>query len=79
MDLERTLKRLFDYQKFEKNADLERLVDSVHSRYAIRELSIDDVDMVFAAGVPGQPPRDRKKEHKKNVVSGHGTDLPGIS
>ena len=62
--MERTLKQLFDYQKFEKNADLERLVDSVHSRYAIRELSMEDMDMVFAAGVPNIPKKDRKKEHK---------------
>ena len=76
--MERTLKRLFDYQKFDNNPELERLVDTVHSRYANRELSIDDVDQVFAAGVTGLLPKDRKKEKTGNVVAGHGTDLPGI-
>lgn len=76
--MERTLKQLFDYQKFDNNPELERLVDTVHSRYANRELSIDDVDQVFAAGVTGLPPKDRKKEKTGNVVAGHGTDLPGI-
>ena len=62
--MDRTLKRLFDYQKFEKNEDLARLIDSVHSRYAVRELSMEDMDMVYAAGVPEMPLKDRKEEHK---------------
>ena len=63
--MERTLAKLFDYQKFEKNADLERLIDSVHSRYAIRELSLDDMEYVAAAGTPDTTPKDRKEDHEK--------------
>ena len=60
--MERKLTKMFDYQKFEKNADLERLIDSVHSRYGIRELSMDDMEMVSAAGVPDLPLIESKED-----------------
>ncbi len=62
--MERKLTKMFDYQKFEKNADLERLIDSVHSRYGIRELSMDDMEMVSAAGVPDLPLKESKEDRK---------------
>ncbi len=64
--MEKKLKALFDYQKFENNTDLQRIIDSVHARYtaqntkrSIRELSLDEVEWVAAAGMPGT-------EKKKN-------------
>ena len=62
--MERVLTKLFDYQKFEKNADLGRLIDSVHSRYAIRELSMDDMELINAAGVPHVPVKDSEEDLK---------------
>ena len=50
--MENKLKALFDYQKFEGNAALQSVIDSVHSRYAVRELSMDEMEWVNAAGVP---------------------------
>ena len=50
--MERTLKSLFDFQKFEGNSDLQKVIDSTHSRYAVRELSLDEMEGVAAAGIP---------------------------
>jgi len=50
--LERKLKGLFDYQKFDGNMKLQSVIDSVHSRYGLRELNMDEIAMVSAAGVP---------------------------
>jgi len=50
--MERALKTLFDFQKFEGNADLQQVIDSVHARYAKKELSLDDMEWVSAAGTP---------------------------
>ena len=58
--MENKLKALFDYQKFEGNAELQSVIDSVHSRYAVRELSMDEMEWVNAAGVPVQNPEALK-------------------
>ena len=50
--MEGVLKTLFDYQKFEKNPALQQVIDSVHSRYEVRELTLDDMEWVSAAGIP---------------------------
>ena len=51
--MEKRLRRLFDYQKFEQNAELQSVVDAVHARYSsARMLSDDEADQVFAAGSP---------------------------
>ena len=57
--MERKLKQLFDYQKFAGNRELQQVIDSVHARYAARELAPEDMEMVAAAGTPDIP--DRKK------------------
>ena len=51
--MEKTLKALMDYQKFAGNSDLQAVIDAAHSRYAVRELSPDEMEWVSAAGVPG--------------------------
>ncbi len=48
--MEAQMKALFDYQKFAKNAALQRVIDEVNSRYAIRELRLDEMEWA-AAGV----------------------------
>ena len=49
--MEKKLKKLFDYQRFEKNEKLEKLIRETESRYA-KELSDDDLTLVNAAGGP---------------------------
>lgn len=43
------LEKLFDFQKFENNSRLAKLISETESRYA-KALSDDDLDMVNAAG-----------------------------
>ena len=51
--MEKRLRRLFDYQKFEQNAELQGVVDAVHARYSsARMLSDEEADQVNAAGSP---------------------------
>ena len=63
--VEKKLKALLDFQRYENNADLRRVIDSVHARYAvggsrsgIRELSLDEMSMLAAAGTPDQEKKD---------------------
>ena len=64
--MENKLKKLFDYQDFEGNNELQAVIDSVHQRYQVREVSLEDMDLVWAAGVPDPDPRkDQKKELHK--------------
>lgn len=55
--MERKLKNLFDYQKFEKNDRLDKLIEETMNRYEKFELSDDDLEYVNAAGVkdPNKP------------------------
>ena len=61
--MERKLRQLFDFQKFQGNRELQQVIDSVHSRYAVRELSMDDMATVAAAGIP--EPQDKEKNGEK--------------
>ena len=47
--MEKKLKKLFDYQRFEQNDKLEKLIHETESRYA-KGLSDDDLSFVNAAG-----------------------------
>ena len=60
--MSRTLKQLFDYQRFEENRELRQVIDSVHARYAKRELDLDEMDTVAAAGMPVKPESLEKQE-----------------
>ena len=51
--LEEKLRLLFDFQKFEKNAELQAVIDAAHARHVARPLSDDEVESVAAAGMPG--------------------------
>ncbi len=48
--MEKKIGLLFDYQKYEKNADLQAVIDAVHARYSAKKLSDDEVEFVAAAG-----------------------------
>ena len=62
--MEKTLKSLFDFQKFEGNPALQQVIDSVHAKYAVRELSFDEMEMVSAAGTPELPEKGKDGEKK---------------
>ena len=65
--MEKKLKALFDFQKFEGNNDLNQVINSVHARYgmqqnsSVRELSMDEMDWVSAAGT-SYVKKDKKNE-----------------
>ena len=49
--LEAAVKKLFDYQRFEKNASLQGVIDEVLDRYAQpRPVALTDDDLAMAAG-----------------------------
>ena len=48
--MEALLKRLFDYQKFERDPALQRVIDETAARYESRALSDEEVNGLFAAG-----------------------------
>ena len=60
--LEKKLRALFDFQKYEQNADLQSVIDRVHARYSnsARMLSDDEADLVAAAGMPETAMKKRK-------------------
>lgn len=60
--MEGKLKALFDYQKFEGNPDLQKVIDSVHSRHSARKLSLDELEWVAAAGIPNIKPEDKDRK-----------------
>ena len=62
--MEKRLKQLFDYQKFEGNSDLQLIIDSVHARYGVKELSMDEMEFVSAAGTPDA--LKKKEQGKEN-------------
>lgn len=64
--MERKLSTLFSFQKFEGNADLQKIIDATHARYAVRELDVDEMEWVSAAGIPEVNVRKDGKdaEHK---------------
>ena len=61
--MEMALISLFDYQKFEGNSDLQRIIDGVHARHSRVLLDADDVEFVAAARqtyLPDQPQLPRE-------------------
>ena len=60
------LNSLLDFQKYEKNAKLQAVIDSVHARYAAVRLSDDEVEWVAAAGAPKAAPEKPDPAGKNN-------------
>lgn len=59
-----TLEKLFDYQRFEGNRDLQQIIDSVHAKYGVRELDMSDMETVYAAGIPDIPVNKKPKKQE---------------
>ena len=57
------LSRLFDFQRFEKNARLQKVIDEAHRRVKARELTDDELDQVAAAGAPEETKPKKPGDH----------------
>jgi len=60
--MEKKLFRLFDYQKFEGNEDLQQIIDTAHARCQARALSLEDMEWVNAAGEPQPSVKSEEKD-----------------
>ena len=60
--MENKLFRLFDYQKFEGNPELQKVIESTHARCQAKALSLNDMEWVNAAGQPVQLPKNEEKD-----------------
>ena len=67
--MEKKLRALFDFQKFDGNSDLQQVINSVHARYAVanagsssRELNLDEMEWVAAAGKPEQEMKKNERD-----------------
>ncbi len=58
--METWLIKLFEYQLFEENPALRSVVDSVHRRYAGRELDLNEMNAISAAGMPETMKKEKK-------------------
>ena len=63
--MEKKLRQLFDFQKFAGDPSLQSVIDDVHSRYQTRELSMDEMEFVSAAGMPQLPGKKNNKPEQK--------------
>ena len=61
--MENKMRKLFEYQRFENNARLAKLIEETESRYATA-LSDDDLDIVAAAGVPEDDYSAKDKDNR---------------
>ena len=59
--MDRKLSALFDLQRFEKDPELRSVIDAVHARYKVRQLTDDESALVTAAGMPGAEHEQNKK------------------
>ena len=62
--MEKKLGKLFDYQKFANNAKLQKVIDSALVPNGARRLSLDEAELVAAAGDPYFD-AEKKPEKKK--------------
>ena len=62
--MENRLKALFEYQKFEQNPKLDKLIRETELRYP-EKLSEDELEMVSAAGTPGVMQSSEKDPNKQ--------------
>ena len=64
--MEARLKDLFDFQKFMDEPELQRVIDQAHARRGARLLSLDEADMVNAAGDKYQKPESADPFNRPN-------------
>ena len=62
MDTDRLLAKLFDFQRFEDDPTLRRVIDEVEDRWSDEELSGDELSALSAAGDPYAQSHELKKK-----------------
>ena len=62
--IENLIKKLFDYQRFEKNKDLQKIINDIEDRYPENEL-LGDYQLSFVAGG-----KEEEKILDKDDISG---------
>ena len=62
--MEKKLKNIFDYHRFEQNEALERLIRDTESRYGTA-LTEEELDLVFAAGEPEILEESQKMQERR--------------
>lgn len=68
--MEKKLARLFEFQDFEGNSQLSKVIDDVHQRYQVRELTMDEMEMLAAAGNPLRNEREKRSQKDRHKKSG---------
>lgn len=63
--MEKKVKSIFEFQRFEGNPRLQKLIEETENRFA-RELADEDLWLVNAAGVPDEAIPSFEKEQKKS-------------
>ena len=71
--LEAALNKLFDFQRFERNPELQSIIDDVQNKYVGgRLISLADEVLDMAAGGLGQPEDNKDHSKKEPKHDGHG-------
>ena len=52
MEMEKLLTNLFDFQRFERNPELQSMIAEVEQKYGVTEMTDDELDLFAAAGDP---------------------------
>lgn len=60
--MEKLLGDLFDYQRFERNEALQRVIDEAQTRLPGAELTDDELEKLAAAGDPFLQTPDRRRK-----------------
>ena len=50
------LGQMFDFQRFEESTALQRIIDETHARCTAKALTLDEMNMIAAAGMPERKP-----------------------
>ena len=58
--MEKALTQLFDWQKFAGNAALAEVIDAVHARRNRRQLTMEEAELISAAGSAEYLPPSQK-------------------
>ncbi|MBO7676851.1 MAG: hypothetical protein J6S49_05000 [Erysipelotrichaceae bacterium] len=66
-DFDRKLSNLFDYQRFERNKDLQRIINDVEHRYDSSAVLLTEAELSFAAGGRDVDRTLTDKEIKKKI------------
>ena len=67
--MENKLKRLFDYQRFAKNENLQKTIeDSLNRNPEVIELALNDASLAMAVGGRKHDPSKEKEEEEKRFL-----------